>query len=786
MEKMREQAKQRTVTLGEVLMHQPQAMNEAKGKPETARSLLQPMPLIVLGHPFGETLQEWKTGVPVDCGEPWERRAIEAAVTRGPHPTARAADAIALVHEDVAYQVKAGFSTIVLWDDIKHNLPPTFKVSPVAVIPQAGRRGRIILDLSFAVRLEQKLGQRRPGAILQEAVNDTTAPLAPRQPVREIGKVLPRVFEFMAGAPAGQEILLSKVDLSDGFWRIIVEEAARWNFCYVMPDPPGAPIRIVIPSALQMGWMESPQYFCTATETGRDFIQWLVDQKIDCPPHPLEKFMLPQDLVGTIDTKDATPTGEDPGAYSVNVYVDDYILAVIENQKRTLLRRIARATLYGVHSIFPPPEITKHEGGKDSVSIKKLEKGDATFLPQKLILGFMLDGTARTVRLPQEKANSICIELLRLLKKSRVPNKRFLSIVGKISNATRILPAAKGLMTPLYKALRGEPKMIGIGKHSELRTALADLRQIILSLGIRPTHVDELVQLTPKAAGTCDASSEGAGGVWLGASFPPTVWRVKWPDDVVQRYRQGIITNSDLEMAAIIGQMLILEQLMPMQRQHCLLFSDNTPAVSWTTNLVAKANSVVAARLLRALAMRSRTTEAALPLTTHWPGDQNNHADTASRSTSKFESGPHKGEPCDDDCVFLTLFCSTFYLPQKALWQLRQVPPPQLSLLISTLRGQTLPMQQWMFKPANETGGSGPHTVPTMDTVTRSFKPCQPPDAFKSSWASLPAAVRAFGVEGTRSEPTRLQSRFGTSARPMNWQDTLTHENRNEVAPTCT
>jgi hypothetical protein len=54
------------------------------------------------------------------------------------------------------------------------------------------------------------------------------------------------------------------------------------------------------------------------------------------------------------------------------VYVDGYILAVIEDKARTLLRRITQVTLYGVHSIFPPPEITNHEAGKDSVSIKKV------------------------------------------------------------------------------------------------------------------------------------------------------------------------------------------------------------------------------------------------------------------------------------------------------------------------------------------------------------------------------------------------------------------------------
>ncbi len=328
--------------------------------------------------------------------------------------------------------------------------------------------------------------------------------------------------------------------------------------------------------------------------------------------------------------------------------------------------------------------------------------------------------------------------------------------------------------------------MIGLGKHSELRTALADLRQILRSLGARETHVSELVQLTPQAAGTCDAAAEGAGGVWLGAHFNPTVWRIKWPTDVVERYRQGILANSDLEMAPIIGQMIVLEQLTPMRRQHCKLFSDNTPAVSWTTNLVAKADSIVAARLLRALAMRSRTTKAALPLTTHWPGDQNHHADTASRSTSKFHSGPHRGEPCVDDCSFLTLFRSTFYLQQEASWQLQGLPEHQLSLLISTLRGQKLPMQQWMFSPANATGKSGQPTAPTTPTPTHSPGNSQPPTAFQCSSHSLPDAVRAFGVEGAKSEPIQLQPRFDTSARPTSWLDIPTHANPNAEARTCT
>jgi hypothetical protein len=67
------------------------------------------------------------------------REAIDIAVARGPLPTACLPEAVQLVHEDVGYQVAAGFTEIVMWDDIRENLPANFKISPVAVIPQPNR-----------------------------------------------------------------------------------------------------------------------------------------------------------------------------------------------------------------------------------------------------------------------------------------------------------------------------------------------------------------------------------------------------------------------------------------------------------------------------------------------------------------------------------------------------------------------------------------------------------------------------------------------------------------------
>jgi hypothetical protein len=64
-------------------------------------------------------------------------------------------DNIKLAHEDIQYQVDAGFSKIMLWSDLQKLRPRNLKISPMAVVPQKDRRGRLILDLSFPVYPER-------------------------------------------------------------------------------------------------------------------------------------------------------------------------------------------------------------------------------------------------------------------------------------------------------------------------------------------------------------------------------------------------------------------------------------------------------------------------------------------------------------------------------------------------------------------------------------------------------------------------------------------------------
>ena len=119
-----------------------------------------------------------------------------------------------------------------LWEDLKILRPANLKISPVAIVPQVGHHGKIILDLSFPVYQDQN------GiiTITQDSVNDTTILQAPSELVKEIGKVLPCLLHYMRDTPKGLHILFCKLNIRDGFWRLVVREQDSFKFAYVLPQ----------------------------------------------------------------------------------------------------------------------------------------------------------------------------------------------------------------------------------------------------------------------------------------------------------------------------------------------------------------------------------------------------------------------------------------------------------------------------------------------------------------------------------------------------------------------
>jgi len=85
-------------------------------------------------------------------------------------------------------------------------------------------------------------------------------------------------------------------------------------------------------------------------------------------------------------------------------------------------------------------------------------------------------------------------------------------------------------------------------------------------------------------------------------------------------------------MAGLLMLWLVIEDLFRIESgAHVALFSDNQPTVSWVQRLASK-SSVVAGQLVRALALRLKTTGASLLTPLHIAGVENAITDIPSRS----------------------------------------------------------------------------------------------------------------------------------------------------------
>ncbi len=175
------------------------------------------------------------------------------AVAHEPHQSALSPEALAHFAEEATKKVRTKQARIVLWDEIKDNPLKQLKISPIAAIPHKSKAFRSILYLSFQLRLQN-------GGILA-SVNDTTEKRAPKGAIDQIRDCLSRIIHAFAEADQNAKVFMAKWDIKDGFWRMDCEEGEEWNFAYVLPQPEGEPIKLVIPTSLQMGWVKSPPYF---------------------------------------------------------------------------------------------------------------------------------------------------------------------------------------------------------------------------------------------------------------------------------------------------------------------------------------------------------------------------------------------------------------------------------------------------------------------------------------------------------------------------------------------
>ncbi len=93
--------------------------------------------------------------------------------------------------------------------------------------------------------------------------------LAPCGAIDQLGHSLKQITHMFAKANNNAQVLMAKWDIQDRFWQLNCRKGEEWNFCYMWPQAPGKPRRLVVPSSLQMGWVELALYFCAASKTAQ-------------------------------------------------------------------------------------------------------------------------------------------------------------------------------------------------------------------------------------------------------------------------------------------------------------------------------------------------------------------------------------------------------------------------------------------------------------------------------------------------------------------------------------
>ena len=245
------------------------------------------------------------------------------------------------------------------------------------------------------------------------------------------------------------------------------------------------------------------------------------------------------------------------------------------------------------------------------VSVKKLLAGEGDLECFKEVLGRIIDTKARTVALPERKLQEMRDLLGILTTQQRMGRKELERLVGKLHSMHLVVPGAVAHLYHVQRTVAQE----GAGRSwlsPDFYREIANWRMLTEQTANQLTHLADIICPKPTHMGFCDASGLGAGGMWLYPSHSGKVlaWRHPWPADIIANLvsstiREGTITNSDLELAALVLHQATLLAAVPDTRLAAPCSSyDNTPDVSWIMKEASTINMVVA-DLLRLRALHS-------------------------------------------------------------------------------------------------------------------------------------------------------------------------------------
>ena len=144
----------------------------------------------------------------------------------------------------------------------------------------------------------------------------------------------------------------------------------------MLPQHPGQPCYLVVPTSLQMERVESPPFFCAASETARDVAQDYCEMKIGTlPPHKFTNYVIGNQAYEDLPKRDELVR---IFHFLLEVYVDNFVSLVIPASCKQLCH-VSTGTMTGIHDVFPADEIDSN----NPISEKKLKQLDGEYSTKK-------------------------------------------------------------------------------------------------------------------------------------------------------------------------------------------------------------------------------------------------------------------------------------------------------------------------------------------------------------------------------------------------------------------
>ena len=261
---------------------------------------------------------------------------------------------------------------------------------------------------------------------------------------------------------------LDKHDVDNGFYRMQLEPEACLALAILPPHCADEPELIAIPMSIAMGWVQSPATFCTMSETVCNLANGRFKAKLPAPDHWLETLCSTQSLpflaatrpggrrshgqpglgrrsgghqLGppNMDRHQLGPPNMDPNERAppsnlphkgplghTDVFVDDFIQIGQGGTKR--MRTLRNHLLAAVDNVLAQPQ--PGDNWNETMSLKKLLKGDGSWSTRKVILGWIIDTVRQTIKLPPHRKLERAQIFTDLANSSRISHKKFQRILG--------------------------------------------------------------------------------------------------------------------------------------------------------------------------------------------------------------------------------------------------------------------------------------------------------------------------------------------------------------------